>query len=260
MEIIRVDNLSYRVSGREILKKISFTAEEGDYLSIIGPNGAGKSTLLKHLNRIITPSDPETVFLRGKPLNQYTQKEIARHVCYVSQNPEHIEHFTVREFILMGRYPYLGPFSSPTSDDDRTVDESMELTGTGILADRDMMTLSGGELQKVYIAAGLAQGGDLLLLDEPATFLDPKHQHDIFLLLRKINETGKTVVSVTHDLNTAVLTGKRILALKDGEILFDGDSDEIMNKDLLKDIYEREFSFAPHPGFGGKIALPEVYR
>ena len=115
------------------------------------------------------------------------------------------------------------------------------------------------ELQKVYIAAGLAQGGEVVLLDEPATFLDPRHQHEIFVILQNINKQGKTVVSVTHDINTAVLTASRVLAMKQGEIVFDGRAQDVMDNKILKDIYGRTFTFTVHPETGNRIAIPEVY-
>lgn len=258
-ELYSIDSLSFSRRSTEILKGISFSIEEGEYVSIIGPNGAGKTTLLRHLNRIIRPQKDKTVLLRSKPIEEYDQKEIARTVSYVPQTPTHIQHFSVKEFILMGRYPYLGPFASPTSKDDAAVTESMEQTLTSEFADRDMVTLSGGELQKVFIAAGLAQGGDVILLDEPATFLDPRHQHEIFNILKSIHNEGRTVVMVTHDINTAVLSASRIIAMKDGGIVFDGGSDELMKNEVLSNIYGHTFIFAQHPDTGKKIVVPEEY-
>jgi iron complex transport system ATP-binding protein len=257
-EILSVKNLCRVIRGTSILKDISFDIQEGEYIAVIGPNGAGKTTLIRHLNRILRAKSG-TVFLKQKVVESYTQKEIAKIVSYVPQTPTHIQHFTVREFIFMGRYPYLGPFASPTADDDRAVQESMEIADIAQYAERDMVTLSGGELQKVYIAAGLAQGGEVMLLDEPATFLDPRHEHEIFLILQNINKKGKTVISVTHDINTAVLTASRVLAMKQGEIVFDGKAQDVMENNILEDIYGRTFTFTVHPETGNRIAIPEVY-
>ena len=254
-----VEGLTFTVKQKTILRDVSFEAGTQEYIAVIGPNGAGKTTLLRHLNRIIRPQKPESVILKQKPIESYTQKEIARTVSYVPQSPTHIHHFSVREFILMGRYPYLGPFASPAAEDESAVDESMAVTGVSGFADRDMVTLSGGELQKVYIAAGLAQSGEIILLDEPTTFLDPGHQHEIFKILRDINRQGRTVISVTHDINTAVLTASRIMAMKNGMLVFDGNGEEVMDNSIIEDIYERSFTFTVHPETGKKIAVPEAY-
>ncbi|MFC1479382.1 ABC transporter ATP-binding protein [Planctomycetota bacterium] len=257
-KIYSIKKLNCSIRESIILKDVSFGVEAGEYVAVIGPNGAGKTTLIRHMNRIIK-SPANTVFLKQKPIETYTQKKIASIVSYVPQSPTHIQHFTVREFVLMGRYPYLGPFASPTAEDDRAVMESLDITGVSLFADRDMVTLSGGELQKVYIAAGLAQGGEVILLDEPATFLDPRHQHEIFTILQNINQQGKTVISVTHDINTAVLTASRVLAFNQGQIVFDGNAQDVMENDVLESIYGRTFSFTMHPETGNRIAIPEVY-
>lgn len=257
--VYSVKELCFTLKDISILKNISFNVVQNEYISIIGPNGAGKTTLLKHLNRIIRPLGKGKVILKGRSIEQYSQKEIARIVSYVSQTPLHIQHFAVREFIMMGRYPYLGPFASPTSEDDRVVSESIDVTGITRYADRDMVSLSGGELQKVFIAAGLAQGGEVILLDEPATFLDPRHQHDIFKILQRVNRQGKTVITVTHDINIAVLTCSRIIALKQGKLVYDGNPQDIMDNAVLEQIYGHNFKFTVHPDTGNKIAIPEVY-
>jgi len=122
-----------------------------------------------------------------------------------------------------------------------------------------MVNLSGGELQKVYIAAGLAQEGEVMLLDEPATFLDPRHQHEIFAILQRINRDGRAVITVTHDINVAVLTASRVVAMKEGRIVYDGMPQDIMNNDVLQPIYGHTFKFTIHPDTGNKIAIPEVY-
>lgn len=254
-----VNGLSCTINRKAVLKDISFEAGENEYIAVIGSNGAGKTTLIRHLNRIIRARDRNAVLLKGRPIAEYTQKEIARIVSYVPQSPTHIQHFTVREFVLMGRYPYLGPFASPSADDDRVVSESMDITDVSRFAERDMVTLSGGELQKVYIAAGLAQGGDAVLLDEPATFLDPRHRHEIFTILQKIHSRGRTVISVTHDINTAVLTASRVIAMKEGSVVFDGEARDVMDNAVLRDVYGKQFSFTEHPETGIRIAIPDVY-
>ncbi len=256
--IIEVEGFSLSIDGREVLNDISFTVREGEYLSIVGPNGAGKTSLLKSLTRIYTGGYGD-IRIAGKALNRYTQRELARLLCYVPQADGRMLPFTVREFVTMGRYPYLSPFSTLTRKDEMAVFDAIAMTGMLEFADRDISTLSGGERQKVFIAAALAQGGKVILLDEPATFLDPKHEAEVKKLLRYINcKRGITIVSVTHDINSAVLMGRCILALKGGKVAFYGGTDEFMNNKLLEEIYEKSFLFVRHPQTGKSIVVPEV--
>ncbi len=174
------------------------------------------------------------------------------------RDDERLFPFTAREFVLMGRYPHLSPFSSVRPEDLEEVDRVMELTSTRGFAHRNIRTLSGGERQKVFIAAALAQGAKVLLLDEPTTFLDPKHERDVMHILTRLNQDeGITVVSVTHDINNAVLSGERVLALKEGSVLFSGLSSELMDNRVLNQIFDREFLLAPHPESGQPVILPE---
>jgi iron complex transport system ATP-binding protein len=160
---------------------------------------------------------------------------------------------------MMGRYPHLSPFSSPTQDDERAVRDALAVTGTDCFADRHLSTLSGGERQKVFIAAALAQEAEVLLVDEPTTFLDPRHRADICHLLSRVNEERDlTILSVTHDINRAVLTSSRVVALKNGAIVFCGPPDEFMNNDVLQDIYDISFTLVRHPVHGKTIVAPAV--
>jgi iron complex transport system ATP-binding protein len=257
MPIIEIDNYSYSIGDNMILRDVSFEVAEGEYLSIIGPNGAGKTTLLKCIDRIYR-GGRGAIRILGKPLESYSQKELARLISYVPQADERLFPFTAREFVLMGRYPHLSPFSSVRPEDLEEVDRVMELTSTRGFAHRNVRTLSGGERQKVFIAAALAQGAKVLLLDEPTTFLDPRHERDVMHILARLNrDEGITVVSVTHDINSAVLSGDRILALKQGTVLFSGRSSELMDNLVLNRIFDREFLLAPHPESGHPVILPE---
>jgi len=257
MPILEIDHYSYSIGDKLILHDVSFEVTEGEFLSIIGPNGAGKTTLLKCIDRI-WGGGKGTIRIFGKSLESYSQKELARLISYVPQADERLFPFTAREFVLMGRYPHLSPFSSVRPEDLEEVDRVMELTSTRGFAHRNIRTLSGGERQKVFIAAALAQGAKVLLLDEPTTFLDPKHERDVMHILTRLNQDeGITVVSVTHDINNAVLSGERVLALKEGSVLFSGLSSELMDNRVLNQIFDREFLLAPHPESGQPVILPE---
>jgi len=254
-DIIEVQDLSIVLGMAEILKGISFTVHKGEYLSVIGPNGSGKTTLIKCLNRIhrITGGG---IILDHVPLQAYTQKEIARRMGYVPQTSEDTSLFSVYEFVLMGRYPYLNPFVPPTKRDRDAVFGALRLTGTHGLAHRIVGTLSGGERQKVFIAAALAQGPRILLLDEPTTFLDPRHQDDIQEMLIHINrESGVTIIAATHDINSALRASTRIIAIKEGEVAFCGSPEELMEQGLLDTIYDKCFTFMEHPRTGGPMVV-----
>lgn len=256
--IIDVKNLSFTINDKPILNSVSIQIHSGDYLSIIGPNGAGKSTLLKCLMRINT-SWTGDIIINGQSVSRLTQRELAKKISYVPQTDGRSFHLTVQEFVLLGRYPYLSPFTSISAADWEAVHGALELTRSTPLAQRFMDTLSGGERQTVLIAAALAQGAPILLLDEPTTFLDPRHEADIFRLLKKINqEHHRTIIAVTHNINQAALQGQRVMILKAGQILFDGKSSEIMNNQILQQAYQKSFLFTHHPETNQLITVPEV--
>jgi len=255
--ILEIEDYSFTISKKNILKNISFTVLEGEYLSIIGPNGAGKTTLLKCLDRIYTGGDG-TLKLYDKTLNTYNQRNLAKFMSYVPQADSRFFPFTVHEFVIMGRYPHLSPFSSIKKTDEDLIHKVLSLTGTAEFADRYLNTLSGGERQKVFIAGALVQEAKILLLDEPTTFLDPKHQVEIYNLLRRLNrEYGITIISVTHDINSAVQWSDRILALKEGTIAFYGRAEDVMNNKILKRIYKKPFLFVKHPQTGIPVIVPD---
>ncbi len=256
--VIEIEDLSFAISGKQILEQIRFSVPAGQRLFIVGPNGAGKTTLLRCLAKIITDYKG-TIKVQNKDIKAYSQKKLAKILTYVPQVLPADIPFTARQFVLMARYPHLSPFSVVGREDEKIVSDAMEMAQTACFADRVMATLSGGERQQVSIAAALAQQAEIFLLDEPATYLDYKHQRDIHLLLAKINTTyGTTIICVTHDLNSAVLSADTIIAIKEGKIVFEGASKDIMNEKTLEDIYSKKFDFAQHPVTGQKIIVPDV--
>jgi len=256
--LIEVADFSFSIGKKAILRGVSVDISAGEALSIIGPNGAGKSTLLKCLDGILT-GGTGSIRVHGRPLESYSRRELAKLVSYVPQADGRLLPFTVEEFVLMGRYPYLSPFSSISETDRKAVREAMALTGVEEFAGRLLTTLSGGERQKAFIAAAFAQGAAILLLDEPTTFLDPRHQDEVLRTLHRINrESGATIVSVTHDINTAALGSNRVLALKAGEVAFHGPAADVMDNSVLERIYGKRFIFAAHPLTGKPVVVPEV--
>jgi len=256
--LIEIKNLSFSIARKRILDSISFTIDAGEYLSIIGPNGAGKSTLLKCLMRIY-PVETGMIHFRGVLIQKFSQKALAREICYVPQSDGRFFPFTVEEFILLGRYPYLSPFTSVRQTDKAAVHQALTLTQTSHLAKRQINTLSGGEKQIVFIAAALAQGSPILLLDEPTTFLDPKHESEIYRILRKLNQQLKmTIIVVTHNINQAALQSDRLIILKNGQLTFCGPASQIMTNDILAPAYDMNFRFMSHPTTGQTVIAPEV--
>lgn len=245
--ILEIRDISLKIDHRNILDHLSFSVNEGEYLSLIGPNGAGKTTLIKCLVRILRQWEGD-VLLEGTSLRQYNQKDLAKRISYVPQTHQCSEvPFTVQEFVSMGRYPYLSPFASATREDRDAVEQALEMTNTTSFAYRLVGYLSGGEYQRVLIAAALAQGAKILLLDEPTTYLDYKYQLEVRRLLADINRTlGVTIISVTHDINDAVLSSNRALALKEGRKVFHGDIQDLLNDHVLETIYGTRFHFVQH--------------
>jgi iron complex transport system ATP-binding protein len=251
--VIDIHDFSFRIGQKEILRDVTFAIRRGEHLAIVGPNGAGKSTLLKCIDRILVGGSGRIEVL-GRPLHSYRQRELARLISYVPQADGGVLPFTVEQFVLMGRYPYLSPFSSISRADRQVVCQTLELTGTAEFADRLLCTLSGGERQKVFIAAALAQGAEVLLLDEPTTFLDYRHQAEVHEVLARVNhQSGVTIVAVTHDVNHAALQSHRIVALRAGRVAFCGPPGELMKPAVLQEIYGTPLRLVEHPG--GKVPM-----
>ena len=255
---IEIEDLSFAILSKRILQDVSFSVSAGQKFFIVGPNGAGKTTLLRCLSRIITDYHG-SIKVKDKNLKSYSQKKLAKILTYVPQALPADIPFTVHQFVLMARYPHLSPFSVISPQDQEIVSGAMEMTQTACFADRIIATLSGGERQQVSIAAAFAQQAEIFLLDEPAAYLDYKHQRDIHNLLAKINKTyDTTIICVTHDLNSAVLNADTIIALKEGKIVFEGTAEKIMNEEILEQIYSKKFNFVQHPLTGQKIIVPDI--
>ncbi|MGD9419746.1 MAG: ABC transporter ATP-binding protein [Verrucomicrobiota bacterium JB025] len=238
---IQISKLSLSLSGKAILRDVSLDVRAGEFVSIIGPNGAGKTSLVKCVSRIHQDWSGE-VRINGRDLRHCSQKELARQLSYVPQAEGRRLPFTAFEFVLMGRYPHLSPFSSVTAADKELVREMMALAGVEGFADRSLESLSGGERQMVFIAAALAQGGSMLLLDEPASFLDYKHQMQVMELTGKLHrDQGLTIVCVSHDVNAACAQSDRVLAMKHGEVEFVGTPAEVLEEGRLEELYETTF-------------------
>jgi iron complex transport system ATP-binding protein len=244
-KILTFKNFSFAYSDKPVLKDVNISFNENEYVAIIGPNGSGKSTFIKCINRILE-SDHGTIELFGKNVKTHSFKELGRLIGYVPQNQVQTFPYTINEFVMMARYAYLKPFEHFSKKDEEVVRSVFELTELSGLANRYVNQLSGGERQKVYLAASLAQEPKILLLDEPTVHLDPKHHIDIQNIISRVNqEKNMTVLHVTHDLTHIDRWCRRVVAFKEGTILFNGAPKEVMTENNLKDIYATEFLFIP---------------
>ena len=256
--ILTLQDFRFAYGRDEVVKGVSMEVAHREFVTIIGPNGAGKSTILRNVMRILDGYGG-TIEVDGKDLHTYHQRDLAKVISYVPQSVRGSLPWTVEEFVLMGRYPYLGAFQSRTPDDDRVLQNALELTNMKGFEKREMMSLSGGERQTVMVAAAIAQEADLLLLDEPATFLDPKHQDNVNHLMHRLtNQEGKAILAVTHDVNAAAMHSDRVIALKDGVIAFAGPPTELMDEAVLERIFDKTFTLVDHPSTGGRVIVPEA--
>lgn len=253
---IAVEELSVCLDEAEILHEVSLTVKRAEFLSIIGPNGAGKSTLLRCLDGILQPSRGR-VMVDGRSIEEYGRRELARAVSYVPQPEAGALDYSVRSFVEMGRYPHIGAWAALSEADVEAVNGAMVRTGVADLANRSISSLSGGERQRASIAAALAQGGSILLLDEPTSFLDFHHQVQILDLIDRLHlEQGLTVVAVTHDLNSTVVSSDSVIALKDGRVAATGTPADLLDADVLASIYETEFRLVAGGYRGMPVVLP----
>jgi len=255
--IFRFTNYSLSLQNAEILKNINLQVSEGECVSIVGPNGAGKSSLLKSLIKIVEGGSGE-ILLSEKSLQKISQIEVARKVGYVPQGVNLSFPVSVYDFILMGRYAHLGAFRPVREIDRSAVDELARLLHLSDFLERDMNTLSGGEMQRVLLAGALVQKPALLLLDEPTTFLDPRHSEEVYKIIGSLRDQyAVSIVFVTHDINRGALFTRRIIAMKDGAILFDGEPEDLMQHEMLKKVFDADFNLLSHPNRKINIIIPD---
>jgi ABC-type cobalamin/Fe3+-siderophores transport system ATPase subunit len=255
--VLEARKFSCHIGGKAILRDVSLQIRRGEYISIVGPNGAGKTTLLRAFDRMMTGSVSGELDICAISWRDWKQADLAKLAAFIPQADSRAMPFTVEDFLLMCRYPYTSPFATVRASDRKVIREAMVGTGTTDFAQRRLDTLSSGERQKVYVAAALAQGAHIWLLDEPTTFLDYHHQAEILSLVALANkEFDVTVVAVTHDLNHAALESDRIIALREGEVAFYGTPNLMMKPDVLQRIYGSPFLLVDHPTSGMPMIVP----
>ena len=257
MSLIELNKMSCRIGRKLILEEVSCAIGHGERIAIVGPNGAGKSTFLKVVMGMLPAEDGENVKMAGVPVNRLARKEIAKKVAYVPQVTTQLFPFTVRHFVEMARYAHQSPWEGISAEDREFCKNVLARTGMAEFAERTLDTLSGGELQRVWIAGAVAQGTEMLLLDEALSQMDYRFQQRAADLLAELNrEEKKTVVQVTHDVNRAALESGRILALAGGRLIFDGPPREMMTEDVLHRVYGVRLRLIDVPGVELPMVIP----
>lgn len=246
--VIYAEQVRKSFGGQTVLDDIDIQVETNEWVSILGPNGSGKSTLLFCLSGS-SKIDHGKIQIKGKDIDQYTGKEKAKIVAFLTQEALPDMPNTVEEIVQMGRYPYQkSPLPWLQKEDLQVVEEVMTFTDINTLRHRQMSQLSGGERQRVSMALALAQQPEILLLDEPTTYLDVYYQLSFFDLLKKWQKTNKTtIISVLHDLNLASLYSDRCLLLREGKLIDTGKVSEILTFDNMKQTYDIEPIILQHP-------------
>lgn len=239
-----------------VFEGLDLRIETGEVTTLIGANGCGKSTLLKAFGRLLTPTTG-TVELDGRGVRSIPTREVARRLAILPQKPLTPSATTVRDLVSRGRHPHQSLLRPWTPADTIAVDEALAATGLETLADRDTASLSGGQLQRAWIALVLAQRAPTILLDEPTTFLDLSHQLDVLRLVRSINrERGATVVMVLHDLTLAGRYSDRLVVVGGGRIIADGTPWEVLTPAVLREAFDLDAIVIPDPSSGSPLIVP----
>ncbi|KEZ88394.1 iron ABC transporter ATP-binding protein [Clostridium sulfidigenes] len=237
--MIEVRGIVKKYGDNPVVDNVSLNIEKGKITSFIGPNGAGKSTLLSMISRIMKKDEGE-VIIDGRELEKWNTKELAKKIAILKQSNNINVRLTIKEIVSFGRYPHCE--GRLTKEDTKYVDEAIEYMQIKDIEDRYLDELSGGQRQRAYIAMVIAQNTEYVLLDEPLNNLDMKHSVQMMKVLRGlVDDLGKTVVIVMHDINFASVYSDKIVILKDGKIVKDDITDAIISKDVLEDVYEIDF-------------------
>jgi iron complex transport system ATP-binding protein len=253
---LRAQELALAYGEREVVTGLSLTIPDGCVTAIVGPNASGKSTLLRGLARLLAPKGG-AVHLDGESIHRLPAREVAKRMAILPQSPAAPEGITVADLVARGRYPHQAWFRRWTSVDERAVAVAMSATRVLDLADRPVDELSGGQRQRVWIAMALAQETEILLLDEPTTFLDLAHQMEVLDLLTDLNRRdGRTVVLVLHDLNQACRYGHHLVAIRDGDVVAQGRPAEVVTARLVEEVFSLRCEITPDPVANTPMVIP----
>lgn len=247
MEIVQTRDLEIAYGDVKIVTGLNLAFQRGRITSIIGPNGCGKSTILKTISRIMKPQSG-AIYLDGKAIIEQSNVEIAKKMAILPQTPQAPDGLTVEELVAYGRYPHQKGFGKLSILDKEKIQWALKITNIDEFRERPLDSLSGGQRQRVWIAMAIAQDTELILLDEPTTYLDLVHQLEVLQLLQKLNQEEKrTIVMVIHDLNMAARFSDYMVTVKKGKIIEQGTPDEIMTPEVLKKVFSIDAHIIPDP-------------
>jgi len=250
------EDITVGYGGAPVVRNLTLDVPDGSVTTIVGPNGCGKSTLLRTLARLLKPSDGR-VRLDGRAIDAVPTREVSRRLALLPQSPVAPDGLLVRELVGRGRHPHQRWFRQWSPADERVVEEALTMTDTWDLRDRALDQLSGGQRQRAWIAMTLAQDTDLVLLDEPTTFLDLAHQVEVLDLVTRLNrQRGRTVAMVLHDLNLAARYSDLVVVMKDGEVVTQGSPREVLTVDLLAQVFGLRADVLDDPRSGLPVVVP----
>lgn len=235
--VIDVRHISVTLGQTKIIKEATCSVHRGTFTAIIGPNGSGKSTFLKAICRLV-PVTEGTISINGKDVSSLGRRQLAQTMALVSQRHEFPSDMTALDIVRMGRFPYKKRFTRESATDRKAVEKALILTHVKAFKNRPMKFLSGGEQQRVFLAMALAQETEILLLDEPTTYLDISYQREVLDLLAHLcKDIGITILAVIHDVNQALAYAQYTAAIKDGSIVAQGNTQDVMTPSLMKQVF-----------------------
>ncbi|MCV2402019.1 ABC transporter ATP-binding protein [Marinomonas sp. C2222] len=248
-------NLAIKRNQKQILDVPHLTLPSNKLCVILGHNGSGKTTLMQCLARQLSPDTGSIVF-NNQDINHFSQRKLAQEIAFLPQHLPASSGLTVRELVQLGRFPWRGTWGRMQAEDNRIINRSIEQVSLESYSDQFIEDLSGGERQRAWIAMLLAQQSPVLLLDEPTSALDVSHQYELLSLLKDLNQkTGQGMVIILHDINLAARYADHILAMKQGQVLFQGNADELMQIDALETLYDIPMTLINHPKHDSKVAI-----
>ena len=248
LELMAAENISFTYETSLVLKDLSVSVQKQDFIGLIGPNGSGKSTLLKIMGGVLK-ADSGSIQFKNSSVSKINKKLFAQSVSWIPQDHPMVFPFKVSEIVMMGRHPYLSALSFESDEDFDITQRAMETTMTSQFSDRYFNEISGGEKQRVMIASALAQNPEMMLLDEPTSALDLKYQIQILNILKNLNANhDMTLVIAMHDLNLASRFCNRLVLLSEGEIVRDGTPEQVLEKDILEQVYGIDIDLSTRDG------------
>ncbi|MGX4585494.1 ABC transporter ATP-binding protein [Paenibacillus chitinolyticus] len=255
-ERLHTSGLHIGYGDLSIVNDLNISIPQGKITALVGANGSGKSTILKTMARLMKPASGG-VLLDGVSIHSKSTREVAKELAILPQNPSAPAGLTVTELVAYGRYPHQSGFGTVSSEDKRVISWALDVTGMMPFHARPVDQLSGGQRQRAWIAMALAQQTDILFLDEPTTFLDMAHQLEVLQLLYKLNsEEKRTIVMVIHDLNHASRYAQHIVAIKSGSVICEGSPADVMNQDMLREVFSIHADIVTDPRTGVPLCLP----